>query len=408
MRTARHILLAVALLIPGLSAEDPNPIGGSVTLHGTVNIVLGNGNGAVVATDSRLSGLDGRPVGSGQKLFRLDDHTVCSIAGFFSDPGPDFGANQRLASTTVPGIINAYLRRRKQDTPIEITARDVAGAIIFSLELIGNLDLAANIPYPGDIQITVVGYDSSGIRVIYFRLQPAQVSTQVRYVIAESSSRSVGATLFRHLAGIEDTGRALLNLTPENARRFIPSDPVVQHYADEMYSNQGQTLTLRDLEQLSGDIEFMTSKAYPNLVGGPLQTATLSGGKISRWESTFPLQDVFPGALQTWFFTRNTFDGFFPRIIATPTLGVMVDGNSFTRVREFPIDNLIITNNTFVSTTFSYSGSMALMDSSNRIGPDCALLVAPTVTDDNPVLKQIKASFPDLRIIRRGGSEAAN
>src|ERR1035437_9664398 len=45
--------------------------------HGTVNVFLANKNGLVVVTDSLL-GNGIIPVGFGQKLFQVDDHTICS------------------------------------------------------------------------------------------------------------------------------------------------------------------------------------------------------------------------------------------------------------------------------------------------------------------------------------------
>ena len=60
---------------------------GLESTHGTVNVFLVNKNGLVVVTDSRLSNAAGI-VGNGQKLFRIDDRTICTIAGWYSDPGP--------------------------------------------------------------------------------------------------------------------------------------------------------------------------------------------------------------------------------------------------------------------------------------------------------------------------------
>lgn len=78
----------------------------SSPLHGTVNIILANSQGIVVETDSQLSDTNGQPVGLGQKLFRVDDHTVCTIADFYSDPGPRFsGNNQFPTNTRVPMMI---------------------------------------------------------------------------------------------------------------------------------------------------------------------------------------------------------------------------------------------------------------------------------------------------------------
>ena len=80
-------MLWIALLfwsfsaIPLGASDESNPI-----LTGTVNIVLANANGIVALTDSNQTYMVGSEPFThskpGQKLFRIDDRTVCTIAGF--------------------------------------------------------------------------------------------------------------------------------------------------------------------------------------------------------------------------------------------------------------------------------------------------------------------------------------
>jgi hypothetical protein len=52
----------------------------------TINVALGNENGMVVLTDSMLTaGARQRP-DPGQKLFKSDDRTACSLAVLFLPP----------------------------------------------------------------------------------------------------------------------------------------------------------------------------------------------------------------------------------------------------------------------------------------------------------------------------------
>jgi hypothetical protein len=72
------------------SGKGPGPV-----LRGTVNIVLANSDGIVAVTDSNQTfrDLSGRPFTAphpGKKLFRIDDKTVCTIAGFGSQFLPQF------------------------------------------------------------------------------------------------------------------------------------------------------------------------------------------------------------------------------------------------------------------------------------------------------------------------------
>src|ERR1700730_9960007 len=75
------------LLLPLVVVAGGNPTDDGIA-HGTINIALGNKNGLVVLTDSMVPRK--YPPGPrqlpnpGQKLFKLDDRTVRSVAGFAS------------------------------------------------------------------------------------------------------------------------------------------------------------------------------------------------------------------------------------------------------------------------------------------------------------------------------------
>lgn len=92
--------------------EDINPKDQTHITHGTVNVYLANKNGLVVVTDSKLSG-DPR-VPFGQKLFKIDDHTICTIAGWFSDSGPTIGPDMagnpsNPASLDMPKLMQNFI-----------------------------------------------------------------------------------------------------------------------------------------------------------------------------------------------------------------------------------------------------------------------------------------------------------
>src|ERR1017187_8634450 len=106
----RQFTLRIALALWCLStvasgdATAPNPV-----LTGTVNIVLANANGIVVLTDSDQTRWlpTGEPITNpqpGQKLFRIDDKTVCTIAGFGSVPLPGFPEFTNSAA----GVLDSY------------------------------------------------------------------------------------------------------------------------------------------------------------------------------------------------------------------------------------------------------------------------------------------------------------
>jgi Proteasome subunit len=86
-------VIATVLPIVGTSqlpTRTATPRESPTSTHGTINLLLANKNGTVLITDSRISNGNYQRISDhAQKLFQLDDKTVCSIANFYSDPGPD-------------------------------------------------------------------------------------------------------------------------------------------------------------------------------------------------------------------------------------------------------------------------------------------------------------------------------
>jgi len=76
--------------------------------HGTVTVVLANQHGLVAVTDSRLSNR-GIPLGSGKKLFQIDDHTICTVAGWFGVPGPTTASETTPLRASIPAFFNSLI-----------------------------------------------------------------------------------------------------------------------------------------------------------------------------------------------------------------------------------------------------------------------------------------------------------
>src|SRR5882724_6913774 len=108
--------------------EGQNPKDSSV-VHGTINIALGNENGLVVLTDSMVSvGGVPRPDMPSQKLFKLDDRTICAIAGFASAAATSPPAVSPQASvpdlnTSASAIIQEYVRQSSTQPPQTVIER---------------------------------------------------------------------------------------------------------------------------------------------------------------------------------------------------------------------------------------------------------------------------------------------
>jgi Proteasome subunit len=193
-------------------------------LHGTVNVFLANRNGLVVATDSRLS-YKGERRGLGKKLFKIDDHSVCAIAGFYSDPGPDVDLRYPIA-TTVPGIVDDYINLNSSISTYSIEAKldGLSEALIVSLEFVENMNIAAGQhPSPSVSQITVAGYDREVLKIAHLDLVPSLEDNNAVYREKNLSVDTVGQDFFWKLAAIEDVGRAMLS--PSNP--LIATNPAV-------------------------------------------------------------------------------------------------------------------------------------------------------------------------------------
>jgi len=194
-------------------------------LHGTVNVFLANRNGLVVATDSRLSH-KGERRGLGKKLFKIDDHSVCAIAGFYSDPGPDVDLRYPI-TTTVPGIVEDYINLNSSISTYSIEAKldGLSQALIVSLEFVENMNIAAGRPPSQSVsQITVAGYDREVLKIAHLDLVPSLEDNNAVYRERNLSVDTVGQDFFWKLAGIEDVGRAMLGLS----NPFIATNPLLR------------------------------------------------------------------------------------------------------------------------------------------------------------------------------------
>jgi len=139
------------------------------TSRGTVNIALGDANGLVLLTDSAESHqeADGwHHTWPAQKLFRLDDKTVCSIAGF----GNEKGWPQPKMDTYVSGIIADVKDQLAQKPVEELDAKISAVAFLVGRyidiitnrqEVISNPNIPLN-PNNYKFEVIAAGYDKDG------------------------------------------------------------------------------------------------------------------------------------------------------------------------------------------------------------------------------------------------------
>ena len=66
-------------------ANSSTQQGQGIVIRGTLNAALANTNGIVVVTDSIQTSGSHQLTDPGKKLFKVDQDTVCTIAGFGSE-----------------------------------------------------------------------------------------------------------------------------------------------------------------------------------------------------------------------------------------------------------------------------------------------------------------------------------
>lgn len=147
------VSLAALLTLPYLALAQQPLRDADLIVHGTINVALANKNGLVVLTDSVLTDGSGHQLPeSGEKLFKLDDRTVCSIAGFVSATAPisDLSAN-------TSAIIHEYVSQSARQGPQSIKER--LRALSFLLNL--HLSAIANVRDAGGYRTSIDTYGFS-------------------------------------------------------------------------------------------------------------------------------------------------------------------------------------------------------------------------------------------------------
>jgi hypothetical protein len=250
------------------------------THRGTVNIALANAKGIVLLTDS-VESIGGVPRPEpAQKLFRLDDKTVCSFAGFASETG----WTAPLLNTEVSGIIEDF-RDQLSSKPVpelEAKLRALGFLVGFYIDLVSNrYDVLRGTAKPGDyvFQLMVAGYDADGSAKIEKLVLTPEILVQPDGHRIWSSTMSpvevseVGHKFVRQLNGIEDVSKAVL----DHPEAF--DNEAVRKYARSMKQNGGESLTLDEMAALASYMAAQTAKRT-KLVGPPDQIATLSNSRI--------------------------------------------------------------------------------------------------------------------------------
>ncbi len=408
----RQIRIAIAFLsiAAAQSATGATQLGGAAldsraqTTHGTVNIFLANKNGLVVVTDSLLSHQN-RPVGEGQKLFKVDDRTVCSIADWYSDPGPAVNPNKAgqpsyPAFLAVPTIIRTAISRPGfSSLSIERKMGALTFAFQFSLLAVAKVDeLGGAPPSESGSEITLAGFDDKGqLGVFQADLKPVFRNGRiVDYAVkAEQpvyiNEREGLVAIFR---GIPAVAQSIVDGTYPGMEK----DPILGYLKASLAADRGRSLSLLDLEQIAKEMERRTSSQFRGMVGGDRQIAVLSGGQIKEFVE--PLRDprgIPPSVLHV--VDRVEAEGDHGgEIFSGGGPGITFAQNCVLSNGSQQLDGFFFFNSKFSHVDFRYAGSPAsIFDKSNTV-VDSTLTLYYLADPNSNFVMQIRADFPTLKI----------
>lgn len=360
---------------------------GDLVVHGTINIVLANENGIVVLTDSMLTEGSKQLPEPGQKLFQLDDRTICTIAGFVSAPGP---APELYTSSGA--IIRAYREQFAGHSPQSIAQKLASLGFLFNFYLtsIANVrDTAGETTPVHDYQfeLIVAGYDIDG--------RPKIGKIILGMTRVEGFWRS--NTDFIDISDVGTSLKYVLGGQPDVAQRLLddPSvkkgDATLDAYAVAQRENGGQSLAIQDMEKLAVTLARYTADVYPS-VGGRNQVAVLQGGRIVSIQ-----QQAFPDAPKLFRF--NLFEGNFlgaNSFNLGGTAAIFVK-NTFEGGHLELAGNYFF-GNTFKDATVAYSGGLMDFDPSNKV-ENCVLVIGTGAKDDNREVRKLTHSFKWSRVV---------
>ncbi len=364
-----------ALAVAGLENTNPTDATTNGVARGTINVFLGNQNGIIALTDSRLTNtITMQPlVAPSPKLFQLDQWSVAAYAGFASEP---LRMNPEITSATAD-IIRGYGHSIK-DHP-RLTVGEKLSQLIFILQQQLELITAINGDQPDggqyDLEITVAGYDADGVA----RIAQAGLglkSAKPYYLVDATPPQAtiVRGPLTSVVRGIPEIANDILS----NPAKY--DEPMVARYTDARKPNR-TALSLDEMEQLARFLAHKTAEGTP-FVGGPDQIIVLQSGQVtSREGPTFteppPYKKRFSIAWEGILENRNRV------ALGKGPLTWLFINNQF-RNDSLLIDGAYFFGNTFTHCAVEYNGGGVRFAGGGNDVAKSKLLLGPHVDRNSP------------------------
>lgn len=352
--------------------------------------MLANSRGLVLATDSRISH-GGIPMGERQKLFVLDDHTVLSIANWYSSPGPSMDDQHFPGYQQIPDILKYVSRLDRPDRNLESKIKLVTDAICLALDTSVAIE-STHEELPGSTLLFGT-YEGDHYRIAKVTMERAIQDGHVSYSAGATELAEVGQSLVYLTAGIRDVVDPILSGTGTT------KSLVLQYYQSEMVRNHGSALKADDMEQEGRALEIATASdpRYRKIVGGQLQMVTLVRDKISGEDSILqsaaaPNRVVHLGGG----FNLDAGGTTEAMRVDPPLIGLIADMTISNAMQH--LDRILFYRVRFRNCTMIYTGSFDFFLDTSNVFIDSHLVVAPGVDAASPILARIRKDFPNLPI----------
>lgn len=396
--SGRHRLFALGMLLIPLStcAQKPRAPDDDLVVHGTINIALGNKNGLVVLTDSMVTSGNRQLADPAQKLFKLDDQTVCAIAGFGWASSPEVPD----LNTSSAAIVYEYVRQSAAQTPQRFLEKVRTLAVLFkmNLSMIANVLKATGHPVPPQVfafQMIVAGYDIDG-KPKMAKVNLGTTAPNMLSEVEEGVVVNIEDDLICKLNGIPDVAAFLLS-HPDS----IPQDPVLSQYASAHRANNGRSLTVEQMTALAERLAFYTSREHPE-VGGPNQVAVITAPHMLKVTQP-PFGKPAKALLEFSLLVDADFS--YSSIELTAPHSVFIRCRWIGMRRE--IGGNFFVGNTFADSVLTYQGGTVSLGPTNQI-TDSVLLVGGLIRPDDDVVLRLSRAFRWKAILRDFSSGAVS
>ena len=375
-------------------------------IRGTINVVVADSEGIVVLTDSMVTETVRDEHGvvravrqlpePKQKLFQIDDFTVCTFAGFASAETPSVPAFLNDVSAIMGRVVKQLNEHKesRDSPPLKVAEKLELLEVVFGYYIEGIANLRGPMFYSEQdyyFKLLIAGYDPDGTPevgslVLKLAHTPGATGEFLSPVTLERNVSSVGAYHEPLLAGITDIANKI-----QNDPAKWHTDKAVADYEEAKKS--GKPPTIEQMSAYAISMKEHTAEAYPE-VGGENQIAVLKRGRVLRVAQhpfpSVPAREFRFRILTCFSMTGDMKDrskaaGFWG--VVTPGCFPIYFNNSFTRARQ-EIGNSYYSGNVFREAVLSYKGGTVQFGTSNQV-IDSDLLLGPKVRQDSPEVQQL-------------------